>query len=67
MCCAARGTTHRGVAPLYVQVEKQRKSGKNLKIPGGGEVPYDRDAPDLRMDLAGIEGRCGPVRICATG
>ena len=48
------------------QVEKQRKREEELRLPGGGRVPYNEDAPDLRMDLAGIAGRCGPVRKCAT-
>lgn len=48
------------------QVESQRKNNRVLHLPGGGTVPYNKDAPDLRMDLAGIAGRCGPVRKCAT-
>eukprot|EP00904_Undaria_pinnatifida_P004784 jgi/Undpi1/1435/HiC_scaffold_11.g04826.m1 len=41
---------------LQGKVETQRKARKGLRLPGGGKVPYDKDAPDLTMDLAGIAG-----------
>ncbi|CAM9920713.1 unnamed protein product, partial [Laminaria digitata] len=41
---------------LRSKVEHQRKRRGELHLPGGGRVPYNNDAPDLRMDLAGIAG-----------
>lgn len=40
------------------KADYQRKHDKFQKIPGGESVEYNPEAPDLRLDLANIEGRC---------
>ncbi|CAM9975895.1 unnamed protein product, partial [Scytosiphon promiscuus] len=41
---------------LRSTADHQNKNNTHLKLPGGRKVPYDRNAPDLTLDLANIDG-----------